>query len=111
MKVLLLPLLLMTSCAGLIPNYGNMYYADSAGTYKCDATVADMSIINIDTFKNMDMKEFEKHSGYSECKNTFSDADSVIVECKQPAAYKRVASTKMAQCHKFLADNNIKITR
>jgi hypothetical protein len=108
---LILMLLLASSCAVLIPKYGNMYYADTAGTYKCDATVMDMSIVNIDTFKNMNIKDFENHSGYSECKNTLSSEDTAIVECKTPTLYRRVASTKMAQCHKFLADNNIKVVK
>lgn len=99
----------ITSCSHF--EYVSMYHADNAGTYKCEPTVQEVAFNNIERYKEMDMGEFEKHTGYNECSHSEVKDDYIVVECKKPTLYRRISSMKPAMCHKFMADNKVMITK
>lgn len=104
----LIAIILATSCASL--EYGMLYTANNAGTYKCTGAAVPKNAI---TFNNNVTKEsedaFTKATGYSDCTTVSQSEDHQEFLCKKPYLYKHINTSNMAKCHKFLKDNDIKL--
>jgi hypothetical protein len=108
MKTILL-LLAATSCAHF--EYEHLYYADSAGTHKCQPILTTAAFNDFKVNEKEDWTEYTKHTGYSDCRYLERKEDVVITECKSPALYRSISSKKPAACHKFMADNDFQKVR
>jgi hypothetical protein len=100
-------LFLLTGCSHL--EYANIYFADTANKYRCDAQTYTQSMI--EEYLNPtpeNLKEAERITGYSDCTSTKPDSDSVLWSCKKPSPYTTLTTTKLAICHKFMSDNGLK---
>ena len=98
----------LSSCAQLLPNSKAIYFADTAKKHTCDPKVFDESLVNQMLNPSVsDLKQAQDSSGYSDCTSLKPDPDSSLWTCKKPIPYSSFSTTKLANCHKFMADNKL----
>lgn len=99
--------LLLAGCAHI--EHKAIYFADTANKHKCDPRVFSEELINSMLHPSQDsLKKAEESSGYSDCVATNPDSNSMLWSCKKPIPYMSFSTTKLAHCHKFMNDNNLK---
>jgi len=104
--------ILLTGCSSLVPDYVSYYYADttSKGGKNCAPQFTDKSSAEsyVTTMSSDDQKKFESHTGYSNCTHTKASAQTYIISCNSPTKYKRLTTLSLAECDKFITENNLK---
>jgi hypothetical protein len=110
MKLLLL--LATVSCSTLNPEFSTYYYSDTTKRVglDCEVKVERKSLVDtfFGTWTEEDKKDFEAHAGYSDCIDFKPSETTHLVECKKPTSYKRIVTTSLAECDKFMTVNKLK---
>ena len=107
MKLFGMIFLIFSGCSHF--EYANIYFADTANKYRCDAQAYPQSMIEDYLNPNLEnLKKAEEITGYSNCSTTKVDENSVLWSCEKPTPYSTFTTTKLANCHKFMSDNGLK---
>lgn len=104
MRLFLMALMLVavSSCATPV----SIFTADTVGKFQCQGVVINNDIL--DKILNPSASEIEASqsaTGYSDCTSSKVGEYSVLFECKKPIKYFSFTSTKIAECHKFMAEH------
>ena len=107
MKILSFALLLVGLTYSLVARaeFEGLFISDSMGTSKCAGNAFDKDMIQ--DMIDLSIKEIEKQTGYTECKNDKTQ-DVSMVTCLKPMKFARIITRNQAACHKFMFDNGIK---
>jgi hypothetical protein len=106
-------LLSLASCAGINEKPSTYYYIKTTkrpGIDSCAPKYESKELMEQSTqiMNEIDQKGFEQHSGYSNCKHSMVADSTYLIECKAPVLYKRLTTTSLAQCDKFMTENKLK---
>jgi hypothetical protein len=106
MKYIIFVLLaFLLGCGSIILDQA-IYTADTAKRSKCTHVMVGKDHFPWELTDKL-LKDTEDQTGYSECTHKYLDKDTYLLECKKPMPYKQLTSNKIANCQKFMADNNL----